>query len=282
MTNAAADTAPSHKAGPRRAAASAAAERSLLRSVALPTEHGGWGLTTEPVLLGLIIAWSLSGLALGIAAIAAFLVRTPLKLALIDRRRGRVLPRTKVATKLAAAELALIGALGLFAGLRSGWQWLVPVLIAAPFVAVQMAYDIRSRGRRLIPELAGTVGIAAIAAAILRADHQPWGLAIAVWMVLVARAIVSIPFVRTQVFRLHRGTTDFASTYAWQAVGVAVAGAALVADSSVWGGVATVALIAVLDVLMLQRPPIPAKVNGYRQMALGFLLVAATAVTVLI
>lgn len=260
----------------------ATAERSLFKSVALPSEHGGWGLTAEPVLLGLIIAWSLSGLALGIAAIVAFLVRTPLKLALIDRRRGRTLERTRLATKLAAAELVVIAGLGLFAGMRSGWQWIVPVLIAAPFVAVQMAYDVRSRGRRLIPELTGTVGIAAIAAVILRADHRPWGLAIAVWLVLVGRAIVSIPFVRTQVFRLHRGTTDFGSTYAWQAVGVAVAGAALIADMSVWGGVAFVALIAVLDVIMLQRPPIPAKVNGYRQMALGFLLVAATAVAVLI
>ncbi|WP_426574944.1 hypothetical protein [Aquihabitans sp. McL0605] len=33
----------------------AAAPRSPLRAVALPAEHGGWGLTLEPGLLGLLI-----------------------------------------------------------------------------------------------------------------------------------------------------------------------------------------------------------------------------------
>ncbi|MDX2007394.1 MAG: hypothetical protein SFU83_19325 [Meiothermus sp.] len=27
-----------------------------LRSVALPNEHGGWGFTLEPILLGLLVA----------------------------------------------------------------------------------------------------------------------------------------------------------------------------------------------------------------------------------
>jgi hypothetical protein len=31
-------------------------ERSRLRSVALPSEHGGWGLTLEPAVLGLLVA----------------------------------------------------------------------------------------------------------------------------------------------------------------------------------------------------------------------------------
>ena len=37
--------------------------RALWRSVAVPTEHGGWGLTFEPVLLGLIVAPSWAGAA---------------------------------------------------------------------------------------------------------------------------------------------------------------------------------------------------------------------------
>ena len=42
-----------------------AATRPLWRSVAIPTEHGGWGLTLEPVVLGLAVAPSLAGIALG-------------------------------------------------------------------------------------------------------------------------------------------------------------------------------------------------------------------------
>ena len=47
-------------------------ERAGWRAVAMPSEHGGWGLTLEPVLLGLLVAWSGAGVALGIAAFSAF------------------------------------------------------------------------------------------------------------------------------------------------------------------------------------------------------------------
>ncbi|VAV92581.1 Putative membrane-spanning protein, partial [hydrothermal vent metagenome] len=30
--------------------------RVNVRSIALPTEHGGWGFTLEPILLGLLVA----------------------------------------------------------------------------------------------------------------------------------------------------------------------------------------------------------------------------------
>ena len=97
-------------------------QSALWRAVAVPSEHGGWGLTLEPVLLGLLVAFSWPGLAIGVAALLAFLVRTPLKLALVDRRRQRSLPRTRLAWRFAAAELALIALLGSLAVAGSGWS----------------------------------------------------------------------------------------------------------------------------------------------------------------
>jgi hypothetical protein len=55
-----------------------ASTRSPWRAVVIPSEHGGWGLTLEPVVLGLLVAPSIAGLAIGVAAFLAFLVRTPL------------------------------------------------------------------------------------------------------------------------------------------------------------------------------------------------------------
>src|SRR5690606_31573863 len=40
---------------PASGAAPAPRQRSMLRSVALPSEHGGWGLTGEPIVLGLLL-----------------------------------------------------------------------------------------------------------------------------------------------------------------------------------------------------------------------------------
>ena len=143
--------------------------RPLWKQVALPAEHGGWGLTLEPVLLGLLVAPSLAGLAIGLAALAAFLVRTPLKLAVIDRRRDQWADRSRLAARIAAAELALIVAAAAVAVALAGPRWLLPVAAAAPLIAIELAYDIRSRGRRLLPELCGSIGIATVSAAIVLA-----------------------------------------------------------------------------------------------------------------
>ncbi|MCC6435634.1 MAG: YwiC-like family protein, partial [Acidimicrobiales bacterium] len=133
----------------------AARERSTLRAVAIPTEHGGWSLTLEPVLLGLLVAWSWPGLSLGVAAMLAFLARTPVKLVLVDGWRGRWLTRTTVAAQVAGAELLVLATLVTAAALTADARFWWPLLAAAPLVAIELWFDMRSRSRRLLPELAG-------------------------------------------------------------------------------------------------------------------------------
>lgn len=159
------------------------------RSVALPSEHGGWSLTAEPALLGLIVAWSLPGLALGIAAMVAFIARTPLKLVLVDRFRHRRLPRTGLAARIAAGELAVLLLLVVYA-VAAGESFWVPFAVAAPLIVLESWFDIRSRGRRLVPELAGSIGIGSIATAIALADGAGTRLAWGLWVVVAARSVV--------------------------------------------------------------------------------------------
>ena len=252
-------------------------ERPRWRALAVPSEHGGWGLTLEPVLLGLLIAPSAAGVAIGLAAFVAFVVRTPLKLVLVDRWRHRWLPRTRLAAGIAGAELAVLGALGLAAVRWSGWGWLVPVAVAVPLVIVEMWFDMRSRGRRLVPELCGSVGIASVAAAIAIADGQRGRLAVGLWLVIAARAVVSIPFVRVQIDRLRQGSgSTWLSTGAGLA-GAAISGAAAVVDGRLAAGAVAVTGLAVLHAIWLRQPPVAAKVLGLRQLVLGLALAAVTA-----
>ena len=256
-------------------------ERAAWRAVAVPCEHGGWGLTLEPVLLGLIIAWSVSGLALGVAAFAAFLVRTPLKLVLIDLRRRRWLERSRLAAQIATGELAVLGGAVVLAGLRSGMTWLVPAALALPLVAVEMWFDIRSRGRRLVPELCGAIGIAAVVAVIVLASGRDFRLAIGSWLVLSARAVGAIPFVRVQIMRLRRGHGDVWHSDLAQACSLGIGIVAILVDTRLAAGCVGVAVLALLQTLWVRRPPIAAKQLGLRQMALGIGLVAVTAAGVL-
>jgi len=59
---------------------------------------------------------------------------------------------------------------------------------------------------------------------------------------------------------------------------VAVALVAVALDPEVAGGAVAVAAIAALQAVWVRRPPVPAKVLGFRQLALGLAVVAATAV----
>ncbi|MCB0966091.1 MAG: YwiC-like family protein [Ilumatobacter sp.] len=254
-----------------------ARQRSTWRTVGLPSEHGGWGLTLEPVLLGLLVAPSWPGVAIGLVALAAFLARTPSKLVLVDLVRHRWLPRTTRAATLAGVEVAMMLVLAARVVMVAGWALVLPILLVAPLLLVELWYDARSRGRRLIPELAGAVGIAATATAIVVADERSWRLGFALWAVLAGRALVSIPFIRSQILRLRRGSPMSSSSMALQGLGVLVAIAAGAVEHSVFVGTIGVVAIAALQAMSGRRAVPPPKVLGIRQLAFGLALSTVTA-----
>lgn len=251
--------------------------RAPWKAVALPTEHGGWGLTLEPCLLGLLVAPSLAGAALAAATFLAFLVRTPLKLALVDRRRGRRLARTALATRIAAVESLLLVALALLATALAGPRLWLPVALAAPLVAVEAWYEIRSRGRRLVPELAGAVGVSAAAAAIAVAGGAALPLAIGLWLVLAARGATSIPQVRAQIASLHGRAVSPATTVAGDLGALALAATAAALDASLVAGALAIVAVVVVQRLGARRPIPAPKVVGLRQLGLGLGVVLVTA-----
>ncbi len=255
--------------------------RSTLRSVALPSEHGGWGLTLEPVLLGLLVAHSISALCIGLAAFLAFLARTPLKLAVVDARRGRTLERTRMARKVAAIELVVLAALvvGAFLTATPGFWW--PIVGIAPLLLLELSYDIRSRSRRLIPELAGAVGIAGVASMMALAGGLNTAVALGLWAVLAGRAIAAIPTIRSQVLKLHGRPTNDVLPVAADLVALAlVAATAVVEPALTVGAVAVAVAIVAQRALIAWAPTQRAVVLGIRQTVMGLTVVIATAIGV--
>jgi hypothetical protein len=256
-----------------------------VRSVVMPAEHGGWGLTLEPGSLGVLLAPSLAGLLLAVAALLAFLLRTPLRLMLIGRRRGEARPRTAVglermrlATRVAAIELvAMAMALVITVLLARDPGWWLPMVIAAPLLLIALWFDMRSLSRHIVPEIAGAVAIAGVAAAGALAGGAPWPLAIGAWVILGGRVFSSIPHVRAQVSRIHGRPAPTGPSALGDLVAVTTAAAAWWLDPAL--GVGALALVGVIVIqrITLLRPPRPAKVLGVRQMILGFTVVGATA-----
>jgi hypothetical protein len=233
-----------------------------IRPLAVPAEHGGWGLLLEPVVLAMLVAPSVAGALIGTGAVAVFLMRHPLKLAVHDRLQRRRYPRSAFCELLAAgygvaALLAFTGAWTL----AGAWP-LLALAAAIPFGAIQFSYDMGNRSRRAIPELAGAIVPASLAAAIALAGGSAAALALSV--LILSRSIPAVLYVRSTL----RGSSRAAMIAAHV---VAVVVAACFAPLP-----ATIAMV-----LLLMRATLPthapAKTIGLREIAFGAITVGLIA-----
>lgn len=256
-------------------------ERALWRSVAIPTEHGGWGLTIEPAVLGVWIEPSLAGVALGLMGLVAFVLRTPLKMVLVDTKRNRWMERTSLALRIAAVEAALLVALVVVAFVSADHPFWIPLAMAAPLMGIELWFGMNSRSRRLLPEMAGTVGIGSVAAAIVLAGGGSAAVAAGVWLVIVARAAASIPFSRLQIRRMKGHDDPKLATRIVQFVAIAMA---LVGWWLGWlppAAPVAIGLLALFQLQELELNPPGAAMLGVQQMFVGLGIVAATALGVI-
>ena len=260
----------------------AARERPLinLKSVALPSSHGGWGFLLEPILLGLLVAPSVAGIGLGVAATGAFLMQQPLKLWLTDWQRQRVYPRTVWAGRflLAYGLVAMLGFV-LAVSTASAAFWL-PIVLAAPLAIIQLQFDIRHQGRALWPELAGATALGATASAIALAVGWSLAPALGLWLVLTVRAVTSIVYVRAKL-RFERGE----AVARREIIGQHVGGLLLLASVAFWQIIPWLAVVGMAALLYrakvglcLHERPVPAKVVGFWELGLGVLMVVLTAI----
>jgi hypothetical protein len=259
----------------------AAGQGVRVRTVALPVEHGGWGLTLEPVVLGMLVAPTLTGLCFSVATVGAFLARHPLKIIAGDRRRGRRFPRTALAERFATLYVLVATAGLLFALVTAdGYSFLLPLLLAAPLAAVQLFYDARGDSRALWPELAGATALAGVATSIALAGGWSNAPAYGLWAVLAARTVPAILYVRTRLQRLHGKRASGAPVVAEHATALAVIAALA------WAAVVPVSAFVALAVLLLRAVHGLAKDNqrvtgkriGIREIVFGALTVTLVAI----
>ncbi len=248
--------------------------------MALPAEHGGWGFVFEPLLLGHLVASSRVGWWLVLIALGTFLMRQPLKITLMDLRRGRWYRRTNLALRFVGiyALIALVGLIGIF--ISHDFRVLIPLGVALPFMVVQLVYDVRSDSRALLPELAGAGALGGYATAIALAGGWAASMALALWIIVVARAIPSILYVRARLL-LEKGKPA-SGVPAMIAHGAALIVLIIltIAGFSPWLVVAAAGILLVRaghGVSRFRRPT-KATTLGFREIVFGLMVVVLAAV----
>jgi hypothetical protein len=175
-----------------------------LRSVALPNEHGSWGILFEPLVCGIIVAPSPAAAFILLLYVGAFLSRQPLKIYLADLKAKRSRPQTTAATAFAFGYLS-IAVLGLFGTLGfAGFYALLPLIVTTPLALIQLGYDMQGKSRRVLPEMAAIITLASSAAVFALAAGWTPATSIALSSIFVLRLIPSILYVRERI-KLDKG-----------------------------------------------------------------------------
>lgn len=182
----------------------AIAARPRLKPIALPAEHGGWGLVGAPILLGLLVAGSPAGVLLAGAALGAFLARQPLRLAISDLSRGKRYPRTWWAMRFGLG-FALVATAGFgFALAWSDHVFWPPLIGCVVLGSLQFRLDLKGRGHTLSGEILGALAMAPLATAIAMAGGVRRGVAFWLALVLMMQSVNALLYVRARL-RLTRG-----------------------------------------------------------------------------
>ena len=247
-----------------------------IRPVAVPVEHGGWGLLLEPVVIGLVLSPSLAGVWFSLAAVSAFLMRHPFKLAVVDWRRNRRYQRTALAARFTILYF-IIGTLSFAIAIRiAGVGWFLPILIALPFTILQLFYDTSGRSRALMAEVAGSVSVGSIAAALAMAGGWSSRTAFGLWLIVTARHVPTILYLRAKLRLLHGKTAA-----SRRAVVAHLAAVVIVATLAFFRFIPFLPLVAML-VLFLRavigfssyEEDLTAKKLGVRELGFGAMTVA--------
>ena len=246
------------------------------REVTMPKEHGSWPLAFEPVVLGLLVAPSVAGGWVALAALAGFFARRPLKIVWRERSGARA-----VAAWRALAVCAGVGLGALAAAVSAGgvmWAgWLAPF---AGLGAVFISFDLKNGGREEAAEIAGAAAFATVAAAIAAAGGVGAVGALAVLIAMAGRSVPAVMLVRACVRGGKTGEYRATAPLVAGAVAVMAAGAAAIGGRMSIAVPLMLALILARAAVRLLRPtPIRARALGFQELGIGLGYLAIVAAT---
>ena len=182
--------------------------RIFRKQLILPAEHGSWSWLLVPYFVGVIVAgtWNLAAFLVLLGGLAGFLMRQPAAVAMRVRagRGRRADGRPALAWTIFFGAIALACLLGLLALGRAALLWLL-----IPMAGIFVLYLLSSRQRRasvrsLWMELAGALGLSAMApAAYIAATGQLDNTAWALWALMAGQNGLGVLYVRLRIADTH-------------------------------------------------------------------------------
>lgn len=121
------------------------------------------------------------------------------------------------------------------------------------------------------------MAMGSIASGIGLAAGMEARLALGLWLVLGMRALAAIYYARAQVMRARGSAVNLRLTYAAESLAIGILLLGAIFGLVPWLSVVALGLLLPFSLYAFSRPPVPARVVGWSQMAFGLLVVLLTA-----
>lgn len=243
----------------------------------LPRDSGGWFLTLEPLALGLFLQPGWKGVLLGLGAYAAFFLRQPLRVLLLDVLHRRWLERTTTAFLLCLVLLLVLLLVGFVALLPTLPQARLVLFVAGVLAFVSMVFDARGKSRHLTPEILGSFAMSSLTYFVVLANGGSATIGMIACLGLLARVVTSIPFVRFRITQLKRPEAPKLRQLAIHLFSTGyVLALSIATELPLWAAL-LIAVAFIAQIIELFAQPRAAKVLGIHQVFVGLWIVGILA-----
>ncbi len=164
------------------------------KSVALPREHGAYGFTIEPLMLGLLTAYTSAGLLLALGTMLAFFAHQPVKILFGQNKDLRKTAGLFLVLYLTAALYFFV----LFLK-QTSFHSAAPFYSALILMAFYLILDLLHYSRRIFVEIMAPAAIGLIAVSIVLAAGWSDNKALGLGLLLAARFVPTPFYVRARL-----------------------------------------------------------------------------------
>ncbi len=180
--------------------------KKSLRQILLPVEHGSWGLTLEPLALGLIVAFSLQGLYLAIASFFFFLAHQPVRI-FLGKNENRKLTAFGIALVYIAISLFCLFKSFAYGNTANFFPFLTALLLMFAFLVSEIFLSRNDFLNRLI----APVAIDLIAMSLVLLGGMSFYKSTVFFLIISARSVQSSFYIHEQLKKIKK--KNFRSAY---------------------------------------------------------------------
>ena len=168
----------------------------IFTKVGIPKEHGSWSFVLEPLLLSLIVAFSLEGLLLALATFFLFLSNQPLKI-VANKTSSKKFKSTGIAVFSFYFLTAIV--LLIFPLYNLKFEVLLPFFVGVMLMPIYLFAVLKNYARNLFVELLPIFSMTLIAVSIIMIDNSFSFSPIVFGVLLLSRAIPTVMYIGAKV-----------------------------------------------------------------------------------